>query len=152
MANNRSGPLKYTEGRWRFKVYEDIWFDLTGLQLSASIPAIISGLACIDPRGNGIQRLTIAAGYAWDGASRPAINTTNFRNGSLVHDVLYQMMREGAIPATEENRKRADQILREICREDGMSRVRAAWVYWAVQTFAKRPATPQAKPPVHEAP
>jgi hypothetical protein len=137
----RSGPLKFTEGSWRFKVHEDIWFDLTGLRLNAHVPAILSGLACIERRGTR-QRLTIAAGYAWDGASGPAIDTLNFRNGSLVHDILYQMMKEGGLPATRANRKRADQVLREICRADGMSYIRATWVYLGVQTFARRWAVP----------
>jgi hypothetical protein len=138
----RSGILKFTEGRWRFKVYEDIWFDLTGLRLNTRVPAILSGLACIEQRGTR-QRLHIAAGYTWDGASGPAIDTLNFRNGSLVHDVLYQMMREGGLPATRANRKRADQILKEICLADGMSYIRAQWVYLIVQTFARRWAVPQ---------
>lgn len=144
VPETRSGKLKYTEGSWRFKVYEDIWFDLTGLEFCPDgRPAILSGLACIDQLENGVLRLHIAAGYAWDGASGPAIDTKNFRNGSLVHDVLYQMMRQEAIP--ESNRTRADQILKEICREDGMWIVRATWVYVAVRTCAKRSSKPEAE-------
>ena len=41
---------------------------------------------------NGFLR--IKTGYAWDGASGPAIDTRNFMRGSLVHDALYQLMRE----------------------------------------------------------
>jgi hypothetical protein len=150
----RSGRLEYTEGSWRFKVHKEIWFNLSDIDTfpNNNPPAILSGLACINQPGGGIQKLHIMPGYAWDGASGPAIDTTNFRNGSLVHDVLYQMMRQGAIPRTEKNRETADQILRRICREDGMSTVRAGWVYWAVQTFAKRASTKEAKPTVHEAP
>ena len=38
--------------------------------------------------------LTINKGYAWDGPSGPALDTCNFMRGSLVHDALYQLMRE----------------------------------------------------------
>jgi len=89
-------------------------------------------------------QLFIKARYAWDGASGPAIDTKTFMRGSLVHDALYQLMREGHLD--RKYRKRADQLLREICLEDGMWNVRAAWVYWAVQTFAKREVYPRKKP------
>ena len=32
--------------------------------------------------------------YAWDGPSGPTIDTSNSMRASLVHDVLYQAMRE----------------------------------------------------------
>jgi hypothetical protein len=34
-------------------------------------------------------------GYAWNGPSGPTLDTRNFMRGSLVHDALYQLMREG---------------------------------------------------------
>jgi len=76
--------------------------------------------------------------YAWDGPSGPTIDTDNFLRGSLVHDALYQMMREGAIP--ESCRKDSDIILYWICREDGMSWIRATWVYWGVNLFGAKNA------------
>jgi len=41
--------------------------------------------------------LTIQAGYAWDGASGPAIDTKSFMRGSLVHDVCYQALSLGLL-------------------------------------------------------
>lgn len=82
--------------------------------------------------------LILKRGYAWDGASGPAIDSPNFMRGSLVHDVFYQMLREDSIPrffGTTDTRKWADQELRKICIEDGMSKIRAAWVYWAVRRY-----------------
>ena len=38
--------------------------------------------------------LTIRKGYAWDGPSGPTIDTKDFMRGSLVHDALYQLLRE----------------------------------------------------------
>lgn len=78
--------------------------------------------------------LIVRKGYAWDGASGPAIDTDDFIRGSLMHDCLYQLMRLGLLSQTY--RKRADEILYEICRADGMPWLRAQWVYYAVRCFA----------------
>jgi hypothetical protein len=83
--------------------------------------------------------LTIKSGYAWDGPSGPTFDTLNFMRGSLVHDALYQLMREKVL-GSEVSKDPADRLLRAICREDGMSGVRAWWVYLGVKFFGK-PAT-----------
>ena len=80
--------------------------------------------------------LIIKSGYCWDGPSGPAIDTHTFMRGSLVHDALYQLMREGLLE--QKWRIQADIELRRICLEDNMCKIRAEWVYEAVQTFAKR--------------
>lgn len=79
--------------------------------------------------------LYIADGYAWDGASGPALDTKNIMRASLVHDALYQLIREGSLPTSY--RKAADQELYRICREDGMWWIRTQWVYWTVRLFGK---------------
>ena len=76
----------------------------------------------------------VKEGYAWDGASGPAVDTVTFLRGSLVHDALYQLIREGLLPKSF--RRAADSLLRDICIEDGMSRIRAWYVYRAVRWFA----------------
>lgn len=85
--------------------------------------------------------LIIKRGYAWDGPSGPTIRTKNFMRGSLVHDALYQLMREKYL---DHNlyRKVADMILRRIIIKDGMSSVRALWVYYAVRLFADHASNP----------
>ncbi len=95
--------------------------------------------------GEGI--LTIRKHYAWDGPSGPTIDTRNFMRGSLVHDALYQLMRLGALDH-EVYRKRADEILKETCLEDGMCSFRAWYVYQAVHIFAGGAAHPQEEPEV----
>lgn len=70
--------------------------------------------------------LCVCATYAWDGPSGPTIDTPNFMRGSLFHDALYQLMREGLLP--QSCRKAADELLRVHCREDGMPWLRAYWV------------------------
>jgi len=84
-------------------------------------------------------RLFIRAGYSWDGPSGPSIDTAAFMRASLVHDALYQLMREGQLDA-EKYREPADALLRAMCIEDGMSRVRAWYAYRAVRMFGRRSA------------
>lgn len=96
------------------------------------IPSVIT----LDTRGV----LTIRAGYAWDGPSGPTIDTPSFMRGSLVHDVLYQLMREGYLP--QHHRKYADQLLREICLEDGMWPIFAWLAYQGVRLFGASRAAP----------
>jgi hypothetical protein len=86
----------------------------------------------------GDGKLTIKEHYAWDGPSGPTIDTKNFMRGSLVHDALYQLLRGNYFASShEETRKCADQLLKKICRKDGMSKFRAWYVYLAVRLFAK---------------
>lgn len=95
-------------------------------------------------------KLTICHGYAWDGPSGPTVDTKNFMRGSLVHDALYQLLREGLIP--QELRQAADMILRDICREDGMSAPRAWWVYNGVRLGGGPAAAIGSSRPVKTAP
>jgi len=90
----------------------------------------------LDTAGN----LTVMNGYAWDGPSGPTIDTLNFMRGSLVHDALYQLIRMKCLDILY--RKQADQILRKICLEDGMTRFRASYVYHSVRWFAGSCAIP----------
>ena len=91
--------------------------------------------------------LTMRKSYAWDGPSGPTIDTRDFMRGSLVHDALYQLMRLSALDY-KVHRKRADEILREICLEDGMCSFRAWYVYRMVHLFAEKAASPREEPEV----
>lgn len=57
-------------------------------------------------------RLTVKSGYAWDGPSGPTIDTLNFMRGSLVHDALYQLMRERHLDH-DKYREPADRLLQK---------------------------------------
>ena len=95
--------------------------------------------------------LTIKKGYAWDGPSGPTIDTLNFMRSSLVHDALYQLMRNEHLDK-ETYREPADRLLQKMCKEDGMFLLRAWWVYWAVHKFGDPSADPSNKKPVIQAP
>lgn len=79
--------------------------------------------------------LSIKSGYMWNGPSGPAIDTPSFMRGSLVHDALYQLIREKHLDRSY--RKKADQLLRWICIKDGMYPWRAFYVYWIVRLFGR---------------
>ena len=96
-------------------------------------------------------QLIMKKGYAWDGPSGPTIDTSTFMRGSLVHDALYQLMRNDLI-SEDEWRKQADKEMRRICREDGMCRARAWWTYWAVRLFAGKAASKEKRKKVKVAP
>jgi len=81
---------------------------------------------------SGGGHLTISAGYAWDGASG-GIDTPNFARGSCVHDALCQLITLGLLPARYQ--RHADKLLVHLCRADGMSWIRALWVYSAVRCY-----------------
>jgi len=77
--------------------------------------------------------LTIRMGYAWDGPSGPTIDTRNFMRGSLAHDALYQLMNKPIERLTWNWKRAADYELYKICRQDGMCRRRANYVFKAVR-------------------
>ena len=95
-------------------------------------------LALAPIEGTSRVKLTIYKGYAWDGPSGPTWDTENFMRGSLVHDALYQLLRAGVLPQSA--RRYADDLLREMCLSDGMSRLRAWWVWRALRWFGGRAA------------
>lgn len=75
---------------------------------------------------NGV--LTIRAGYSWDGASGPTIDTKSTVRASLIHDALFQLMRLNLI--LQSYFKYANKLLKDIGIEDGMFTIRAKlWEY-----------------------
>lgn len=94
--------------------------------------------------------LRIREGYRYDGPSGPTIDTPNFMRGALVHDALYQLMREGDLDLRF--RKQADELMRTICVEDGMSRFRARYAYIALRMFGESSARPRKAYPMLSAP
>lgn len=101
---------------------------------------IATDFIALDPDGT----LIVATGYAWDGPSGPTFDTPCFMRGSLVHDALYQLMRDGHL-SIDEHRQAADDLLRDMCKEDGMSSLRAWWVHLAVRSFGKQAADQAAR-------
>jgi hypothetical protein len=87
--------------------------------------------------------LTVRAGYAWNGASGPTLDTDATMDASLVHDSLYQITRLGVLPSSA--RKPADRAFRRILLEDGMHPWRAAIWYYGVRLCGFRAARGMAR-------
>lgn len=98
----------------------------------------IKPFAPVEHRYIGIDaggKLTIKAGFFWDGPSGPTMDTSTFRRAALVHDALYRLMKSGDLDIAF--RKDADLLMRRICLEDGMSRFRANYCYFFVRVFGR---------------
>ena len=96
-------------------------------------------------------RCRIRKGYAWDGPSGPTFDTRNFMRGSVVHDALYQLMREEHLNR-DDWREAADDELERLCLQDGMSKARAWWVHKGVRWFAENAAKKDSAKKVKTAP
>lgn len=79
--------------------------------------------------------LLLAKGYAWDGPSG-APDVPSFMRASLVHDALYQLMRNDYLDP-DAYRKPADKLMRRMCIQDGMNPLLAGVAYGFVRTFGE---------------
>jgi hypothetical protein len=95
--------------------------------------------------------LTVAKGYAWDGPSGPVKDTEENLRASLVHDALYQLMRQEAL-SSRTHRKTADQLFKDMCKADGVSSFWASAWYKGLRKFGKPASMPQNKKKIHRAP
>jgi hypothetical protein len=94
--------------------------------------------------------LRVQKDFHWDGASGPTIDAfapESHMRGSLIHDVLYQMLRSGDLSEDvweyAAHRKLADKQMYDICREDGMPLWRAQGWYWGLRMFGDSSAAPR---------
>ena len=88
--------MKYRHiGHYKYELTEDFVIDLkSGINSSSLAPGPQNFFVSFSPYGFMILR----KGYAWDGASGPAMDTPSIMRGALVHDGIYQLMREGDYP------------------------------------------------------
>lgn len=103
-------------------------------------------LECIDAE---TVLITAKAGYAWDGASG-AVNTESWIIASLIHDILYQLMREQLLGRSL--RKQADLAMyyflkKSMIRGNYFSRrwgaARAKLSYETVRKFGAKHTKPR---------
>lgn len=121
---------------WKYELVEPLAVQ-TAIKQSLGLVIAYNGKMLADLEPTGL--LTIYPGYAWDGATC-AIDTPDFMTASLVHDVLYQMIRLGKLHMSM--RKAADQALYDLCIAAGMNWFRAQCVYKAVRWFGENAAKP----------
>ena len=94
--------------------------------------------------------MTVRSGYAWDGASGPTWDTKSSMRGSLAHDALYQLMRQGQLPMA--CRGDADFYMGQLMKEDRMWHWRANLWVRELGKFGKGAAHPENVKEVFEAP
>ena len=100
-------------------------------------PTPVEGLIHLSPAG----RLLFRPGYAFDGPSGPTFDTKTAMRAALVHDGLYQLMREGYLQPY--CRKAADELFFRILRADGMGKLRSLLWWRGVRRFAAFAIKPQ---------
>lgn len=122
---------------WKYQLVEDFDID-TSIQVS---PPVDKTFYRLDSGGV----LLIRKGYAWDGASGPAIDTLNWMRASLVHDCLYQMIRLKQISA--DHKDAADKLMKHILEIDGMSRFRRWYSHVGVSLFGYFASRPRGQRP-----
>lgn len=127
--------IKYKAG-YKYQLVEDYQHELP-----FEVPSIALDHDFLTVGANNL--LTVKAGYAYDGPSGPTVDTANFMRGSLVHDALYQLMRDGRLERGK-YKDLADRELQRICIEDGMSKMRAWYVYMGVKLGGKSATEPRA--------
>ncbi len=88
--------------------------------------------------------LLLYDGYAWDGPSGPTIDTDDFMQGAVVHDVGYQLIRLGVLPP--EMRKLFDEELKLMCQQDGMWAIRRKFHFVILRLVGKGAATGPERP------
>ncbi len=133
--------MLYTEG-YKYQLYAPETYE-TGIRPGSNIRTKYIDLSLTGT-------LTVRDGYAWDGCSSVAVDTATNQRAGLIHDALYQLLRQGLLPASV--RLRADEIFRSICRACGMGRFRAWYYFRGVRRGAGSAAKPKNRRKVLEAP
>ena len=133
--------MKYKSGK--YQLVENEYFHVDVLPIK---PLIDTEYIALDDNGD----LTIRAGFTWDGASEPAIQTKDSMRASLIHDAYYQLIRQGYVDMSY--REKADSAYRRICIEDGMPHPRAQAHYIVLRMFGATAAMAESEPVVLVAP
>ena len=108
---------------------------------------IVTQFIDLDTQGN----LKIKDGYAWDGVSGPVIDTESNLRASLVHDALYQLIRNKCLKKSK-HKDTADKLFRKLCKEDGVLSPVAQAYYEVLRKVGHPAADPKNIKKVHTAP
>lgn len=127
------GYIAYKKVLYKYKLTEDYIH-----KLSFTVPNdIITEYIELYKDGT----IIIKKSYCWDGCSGLAIDDDSNMRGGLVHDSLYQLMREGHLSL--DLRELADKELEDTCKEDGMNFIRGELYFEAVEIFGEQYAKKQ---------
>ncbi len=132
--------MKYKKG-YNYQLNKDHWLTIPVIPEKD----IITDYILFDNEG----LLVVREGYAWDGASRVP-DFKFFMESSLVHDALYQLMREALLDIA--HRSDADWLFAEMSCESLshklkpkskriLKQILKPIIYWVLQTFGGKSAT-----------
>ena len=91
--------------------------------------------------------LKILPGYAWDGSSGPTWDDKSNMEAALIHDALYQLMRQEVIK--QEWKVYADKEYIRICKEKKMNKFRQLYYAFGLKYFASFARKPRNKKKVY---
>lgn len=134
--------IRYRSG-YKYQLVEDYSVQLEHIR---TLNPIDSGYISLESSG----LLNIKSGYAWDGPSGPTVDSNSFMRGSLIHDALYQLIRDGLL--RRDVREDADKELVLACEKDGMSWIRRKYVYLSLRGFGRSASMPSGERPLMVAP
>ena len=138
----RPHRLVYRRVSWKYVLDEGVELTLPAKLLGKAAAYVGPYLVLVPGLDDTLTapRLRIEAGYAWDGASGPAVDTAVTIFPALVHDALYQLIRLGVLP--QGARKEVDKLFRRLLKTDGMTFFRRWYFYQAVRWFGASSAEP----------
>jgi hypothetical protein len=114
----------YTDVGDSKQLQSDFWFEIKSPGYHGEY-----GFIYFYPNG----QVKVKAGFCWDGASGPTIDTLDSVCASLGHDVYYKLMGQRLLPSTYKDE--ADQWFFSRLKDDGMVEFRAFAWYKAVRLF-----------------
>ncbi|MGB0723499.1 MAG: DUF1353 domain-containing protein [Gammaproteobacteria bacterium] len=89
-------------------------------------------------------RLLVKSGYAWDGTSGPVKDSGRNLRASLVHDALYQLLRQERLNM-HPHKDQADRLFEKMCVEDGTDPKVAKGFYEVLSFVGHLAASPDAR-------
>lgn len=115
--------VKYVEANKGYVVSEDIEYDtiVYGFDIDREYFTL---------RPDGTLR--VRKGFFWDGATG-ALDTDNFMDASLVHDIFCILVNEGRVPRWIQ--ALADEMMRLMTLKHGMPWIRRMWTYLVVRFY-----------------
>lgn len=126
--------IAYSEG-FKYQLRQDYVIQTSVLPMSGK--DVITEFICLSARG----LLWIKDGYAWDGPSGPTWDSPSTMRSSLVHDAVYQLLREELV--SQKFRVVIDEKFHDLCIEDGMWSWRAKVWHVLVRDLAMSAANPE---------
>lgn len=127
--------MKYSKVQYNHYLEEN---EVIQTRLRPSKSAIIPGYIFLGVDG----RIIIYHRYAWDGITN-GVDFKSNRTAGLVHDALYQLMREGCLDLSFKDQ--CDEELRDIMIREGCFKFIANFFYFMVQKFGNAFATKKKK-------